>query len=802
MRISPDKALRNLQKLIREDWSNLSESDTRSKMIDPLFIQCLNWQETDFRREEYDGNGYLDYIFRIRDRNFFVVEAKKEGHYFTIPITYGLRRRHQIGGVISKDETIKKALIQTQKYCIAHGVRFGIITNGTQYIIFEAIKTGDEWENGSCIVFYNLNDIVDHFNEFWNILSKDAVEKNSFLEIVSRDIEEMRFERPVDNVIIKNARRPRNELYRYIAPIIDYAFQEITHPDKLDMLKQCYVYEEEFEDADKSLKSEFTSKMPIIYSIEEIKKIVQDKKTSGIFQKDFFRNIEAMGKGYGEPILLLLLGGIGSGKTTFIHRFFKVVLTDAEKERILWFYLDWREGPTDIKEIRTFMLKKIVNEFYNKYQSIAQRLKSEFYFDEISPNIDTIKQLFAILRLMGYVLSLVVDNVDQHRSSSPIFHENVFIEANSLTTELRIITIMTLREESYYKSSLTGAFDAYYIQKYIISHPDFVKLILYRLDYILKKLELPEDQFKNFLRTNLEFDSKLTTIKNFLHIIRDSFSKPKAEISEFMSRTSGGNMRRTLELFGNFLISGNTKIYEMLFEYRKTGTYYIAHHQLLKSIMLGEYKYYSEEHGRLMNLFDFNVEYSNDHFLNLKILKYAEEHLTNFSMHGRGFVEINRLMKEANDILISPKAIEDSLIRLAKHNLIMLDTRSRENIDTAQEFKITECGSYFLNKLCKTFVYLELVWTDTPIADVDLVNNLRDMINLSNLEDRFKRTRLFLDYLHGMEKREKTLHPEHGSSLIGRFSFTESMISWFEKEKRSIIHSFQKKQGFTRYKSS
>lgn len=794
MRISPDEALRNLRKLIQEDWANLSESDTRSKMIDRLFTQCLNWQEADFRREEYGESGYLDYVFRIRNRNVFVVEAKKEGHYFTLPVSYLLRRRLQIGGAISKDKTIRKALIQTQGYCIAHGVRYGVITNGTQYIIFEAIRMGDEWERGSCIVFYNLNDIVDHFNEFWNILSKDAVEKNSFLEIVSRDIEEMSFARPVDNTIIKNARQPRNELYRYIAPIIDYAFQEITDPDKQDMLKQCYVYEEAFADADRLLKSEMTREVPILYSIEELKKIVQDRKTSGVFQRDFYRNIQLLGKGYGEPILLLLLGSIGSGKTTFIHRFFNTVLTNAEKEKILWFYIDWREGPTSIDEIRSFLLRRILDEFYSRYENIAQRLKSEFYVEEIPPEMDAVKQLFAILRALGFVLSLVVDNVDQHRSSSPTFHENVFIETNSLTTELRIITIMTLREESYYKSSLTGAFNAYYIQKYIISPPDFVKLILHRLDYVLEKLELPEDQFKNFLRTNMEFGPRLKDIRSFLRIIRDSFSRPKAEISEFMSRTSGGNMRRTLELFSNFLISGNTKIGEILYKYKRTGTYYIARHQLLKSIMLGEHRYYSEEAGHLINLFDFNVEYSNDHFLNLKILKYAEEHLTNVSIHGRGFTGINRLMKEASDILISPKAIEDSLIRLARHNLLMLDTRSREDVDTAQEFKITECGSYFLNRLCKFFVYLDLVSTDTPIADVDLVNDLRDMIDLTNLSDRFKRTRMFLDYMQEMERREKIRHPEHGSSPLGRFSFVKSMISAFEKEKKSIIGSLRRKR--------
>jgi hypothetical protein len=796
MRISCDEALRCFSDLMKNEWPRLSEADTRSKIIDPVFTKCLNWQEADFVREEHNGSGYVDYLFKIRNRNFFVIEAKKKGTYFNIPVSYNFRRRHQIGGAISKDETIKKALIQAQGYCIGHGVRYGVVTNGDQYIIFEAIKTGDEWEKGNCIVFYNLDDIQRHFNEFWNILSKDAVEKNSFLETVSKDIEEMSFIRPVDNVIMKNIRQPRNDLYRYITPIIDYAFQEITHPDKLDMLKQCYVYKEEFDEVDRYLKNEFEIKMLTTYDLHEIKKIVQDKRSSGVFQRDFYRNIDKLGKGYGEPILLLLLGSIGSGKTTFIYRFFNIVLTETEKEKKLWFYVDWRQGPTAVDEIRPFILNCIVNEFYRKYETLAVYLKNEFGLDEVFPNIDAVKHLFAILKAIGYILSLVVDNVDQHKSSSPTFHENVFIEVNGLTNELRIISIMTLREESYYKSSLTGAFNAYYIQKYVINPPDFVRLIVYRLDYILKKLELPEDQFKELLRTNVEFGQKLKTIKIFLKIIRDSFSKPKAEISEFMARTSGGDMRKTLELFGSFLMSGNTKIKEILEKYRNTGTYYIAHHQLLKSIMLGDNRYYSEEPSYLMNVFDFNTEYSNDHFLNLKVLKYAEEHLTNITEIGRGFVEINQLMKEANDILISPKAMEDSLVRLAKRNLIMLDTRSRENIDGASYFKITECGSYYLSKLIKTFVYIDLVWTDTPVADVDLVNKLRDIINDTSLDTRFERTEMFLSYLREMEERERTRHPENQSSPLGKFSFTKGMISGFEKEKQSIIYSLRDKYYF------
>ncbi len=231
------------------------------------------------------------------------------------------------------------------------------------------------------------------------------------------------------------------------------------------------------------LKDRFSDETPLLCNETDIKKIVQKQKTSGVFQKDFVKDIEKLGAEYGEPILLLLLGGVGSGKTTFIHRFFNVVL-ENKKQNKLWFYVDWRNGPTNVNEIRPYILNCIITQLEQKYEPLKLKLNKEFNIDELSSDLDCIKRIFAILRAMGYVLSLVVDNVDQHKSSSQTFHENVFIETNSLTNELKVITIMTLREETYYRSSITGAFNAYYIQKYVIIPPDFIKLIIERLNYI------------------------------------------------------------------------------------------------------------------------------------------------------------------------------------------------------------------------------------------------------------------------------------------------------------------------------
>jgi len=62
----------------------ISESDTRSKIIDRLFKDVLGWTENDIERERFVQVGFYDYeistsIFR------FVVEAKKTFVEFKIP---------------------------------------------------------------------------------------------------------------------------------------------------------------------------------------------------------------------------------------------------------------------------------------------------------------------------------------------------------------------------------------------------------------------------------------------------------------------------------------------------------------------------------------------------------------------------------------------------------------------------------------------------------------------------------------------------------------------------------------------
>ena len=65
--------------------ADLSEADTRSKILDKVLIDILGWTEFDIEREGWVRVGFFDY--EIRTSTFqFVVEAKKRFQEFKLPL--------------------------------------------------------------------------------------------------------------------------------------------------------------------------------------------------------------------------------------------------------------------------------------------------------------------------------------------------------------------------------------------------------------------------------------------------------------------------------------------------------------------------------------------------------------------------------------------------------------------------------------------------------------------------------------------------------------------------------------------
>ena len=217
--------------------AHLSESDTRSKLLDRILIKVLGWSESDIVREGYVEPGYFDY--EISTSIFaFVVEAKKNLSELLLP---------SVGNRVTLNTLMKgnaEIIEQIRDYIYKRNLSYGVISNGHQFVIGKFVNTdGSDWSNNMCIFFNGIEKIGNDFIEFHNLLSKASILKNNRIKIAGPDYVGKKI---TESFTLHNrtAELVRNDLSSQLIPIISNIFSEISNTDDLEnreMLEKCYV---------------------------------------------------------------------------------------------------------------------------------------------------------------------------------------------------------------------------------------------------------------------------------------------------------------------------------------------------------------------------------------------------------------------------------------------------------------------------------------------------------------------------------------------------------------------------------
>jgi hypothetical protein len=785
--IGPDEGLRRIEEVAEKDWPRLSETDTRVKIIDAVFKECLGWSEEDITREEHADNGFVDYVFHPGGNRIFVLEAKNNGSSFEVPLNLDLRN-YKINGSIKTEKDLEKAMEQAHEYCADTGIRFAVVSNGSQYVIFEGLRLYAPWKDGKCAVFTSFKDIVENFNLFWNILSKPSVLEGSLKKYLIEKPELKKFTRPSELIHVGDSSQPRNDLYnRYLQPFAEYFLADITDEGKIDLLRECYVPQKSHSIAEDSLRPYFLERIKYLRERFHVQPFVESEKEAGRFG-DAVELAEKYIEEHTPPgRFILLMGGVGAGKTTFLYHFFRVVLED--RERLIWLYVDSGKAPIDADKVEGYVFSELISDFYRKYSEALKAVIQKNDLTSLQATYKDVVNLVAVLGMNGFSPVIVIDNIDQQQVVSDRWQEQTILEAERLSKALRAVVILSLREQTFFRSSLRGVLDAYTVQRFNVPPPPFHLVVERRLDKLIELLESNPGELARM--TGIEAPSQGDRIRlaNFLKIVRESvgYRGPAHKaISNFITSVSKGNMRVGLECLNGFLSSGNTKVDEMLNGYMNTGSYTIPYWAFLKSVSLGDRRYYSGDASRVMNLFELNTNYTDSHFLNLRILKYINDRWTVETEFGRGFVDVDSIKIEAEKVGCSLLAINYSLSKLSQFKLI--ETENGEIAPGEANFvKATPTGDYYLHELVKRFSYLDLVWQDTPIADLELVRMLRNGINSTDVEYRLERVELFLDYLAKQEILEFSNNSEYADSALMGTIFMDDIRTGFEKDKKYIV---------------
>ena len=214
-------------------------------------------------------------------------------------------------------------------------------------------------------------------------------------------------------------------------------------------------------------------------------------------------------------------------------------------------------------------------------------------------------------------------------------------------------------------------------------------------------------------------------------------------------------MRYALDMFKDFVSSGNTYIEKILATVRETRGYTVPFHEFAKSAILGSRRFHRNSVSRVVNLFVKSNARNPSHMTACRIILRLTSAQSSPSSHGVGFVESGQVIREYRESFGMADDFISVINELLSRGLVESEPPRVSDIGKIEAIRISASGAYYWQFLARSFAYVDLMLTDTPFADRDLARSLSDMLEMTDLSVRFERVRMFLDYLGDEEAKEQ-----------------------------------------------
>ena len=768
-----EQCLENLKALIEKkgnaSQSQRNEATTRLQFIDELLFDCLGWDKSECVAEDsYEGK-YSDYSLGTQYKNL-IVEAKREDTYFEIPagvnnITFRIQRFKD--GAPEVYEAIKQAM----GYCQSRGVPFGAVCNGHQLVAFLASRTdGIPPIEGRALVLNSRQQMVEHFLELWNGLSKDGVTSQGLPVLLQETGEKP----PPDKLSLRIPKYPRHRkrsnLQTNLQVFGDLIFEDVVRSpeNEKDFLRKCY--------ASSGALSQYAS----------ISKAILQSRYSAEFEESLAGPLlTAATEKDGRPTItaemlaqsasrrpLLLIGDVGVGKTMFVRHFISLDAADLLREAVI-IYMDLGIQPTLAPDLNEYLEREISRQLREKHgidieedrfvrgvynmdlsgfeRSIYSRLRDIdpleyekqrvlFLEDRLAARHEHLRMsLEHIKKGRKRQIVFFLDNVDQRPYE---FQQRAFLIGQSMAERWPVFVFVSLRPETFHRSKSEGTLSAYHAKAFTISPPRVDKVIQKRLRYAIRLLE--SGAIGKSI-TGVRLTVKLQDLLDYLKIIDYSFDK-NDELLEFVDNVCGGNIRLALDFIRTFVGSGHADTAKMLRIFRETGKYNIAFHEFVRAVIFGDHRDFDPSVSEITNLFDIGGADGREHFLAPIILAFLG--LESQASGSAGYVAAEALQRYVQRLGFQPVKIIGVLDRLLKKKLV--ETETKNPLSGGGEvrdhyYRITTIGSYYYQKLACSFTYVDAMVVDTPIVVRAVRERIKDESHILQRLDRAEEFRQYLD---------------------------------------------------------
>ena len=801
---------------------NMNEADTRHKVIDFILHDFLSWPKNRVNVEEYISPGYADYVLKkTNGDDLLFIEAKKSGIFFNLPIAASSNEKSCFISIkkLLTDGNIKIAMEQVRAYCFDTGCEYACITNGLEWIFFKTFEKGKRWETLQAFVIRSLEFFVKEYIKSINNFSFTAITERSSLPILlsSAPPKDRTIYFPKEKIPSYSHTITANKLAPKLRPIITRYFGVIKDDDT-EFMERCYVSQREYQGTSDGMRSLIQDSLSPYFSSYGVQQL-DDTGKGGRLGGRLTKNIKDRRKGE----VLVLFGGKGAGKSTFIKRLLHHNAPRWLREHSAIAIIDLLKVPEDVEVIRQAIWRgliekldkdkildserdTLINELFSDKFEVAKKQdlaglshSSENYNIKLNSLVATWKSdlPYCAEKLVKRLASqekgaiIVIDNTDQYSSQ---VQDYCFSSAQEISDRLHSIVLISMREERFYDSKIHGVLDAFQNSGFHISSPKPAEVFKKRLDYTVSilsdHLRMGGEGIENYNSDFARDSSK------YLRILSREFSNEQSPLNQFLTACAHGDIRLSLDLFRSFVLSGYTNVEEMV----ANGTWHFKIHQVIKPVMIPNRYFYDETVSDIPNIYQIRSVRHGSHFTGLRILRKISKGIDPTAPQYIAIAELRAYFAETFGMLDDFEQNVDTLLR---HGFVESNNRLDFYSESVDSIKITSYGLYMLNELAYYFTYLDLICTDCGIFDETVSNYLTEAAKkeysyfiegerMDRVAVRLERVEEFLKYIEEEESRERETH---SLGMPKEEMFTTKALESFNEEKKRVLRS-AKRQGF------
>lgn len=474
-----------------------------------------------------------------------------------------------------------------------------------------------------------------------------------------------------------------------------------------------------------------------------------------------------------ESEVLLLVGSVGSGKSTFVDYVSMVALPAELREKTIWARINLNDAPlstdvayswiakalseelaasmpgTDVDELET--LSKIFYPELSRLRRGALQLldpesieyKTRLADELLNLQRDQVGFAKCLARFAcsgpGKLLVIVLDNCDKRTRDEQL---TMFQIAHWVRTEFKCLVILPLRDVTFDLHRMQPPLDTA-IKGLIfrIEPPPFIEVLQARVYLALKEMEAASAtapkltyDLPNGMRVSYPASDQSVYLAS---ILRSLYAHDRF-VRRIMTGLAGRDVRRALELFLDFCMSGHIgedEIYKIRFF---EGRYVLPLSVLARVLLRGQRRYYDGDKAYVKNLVQCSPgDALPDHFVRLAILHWLERKQNVRGPAGvMGFHRVEELVRDLVQLGHDAQRIRLDLIYLAREGCAVPEHQRLDQIADGDLVKITASGLVHLQLMANP-EYLAACAEDTYISDLNLAQRIAERIASRGIAGQF-----------------------------------------------------------------